>query len=407
MPLRKAGYNRKELKLDFDNHPNHQLTDWLQEVRRDFHMHPELGHKEFRTTEKIKEILNGLDIQLQNLPSLETGAAGVFSGQSDGKTIALRGDIDALPMTERNDVPYKSVYEGMMHSCGHDCHATIILGVAKTLAASDIRESLKGNVKFVLQPAEETVSGAMGMIDAGVLQNPTIDRIIGVHMNVDLPTGHVGLYKGVSNAGADTFRLEIHGKGVHGAFPHEGIDPIVAGAHFVNSVQSIVGRNINPIDSAVITVGQFQSGTASNIIPDRAVLTGTVRTFKKEVRRLIIQRLESIVAGMEKTFQVEVDYQFNDGVPVCITNETVTEDLYEAAVKVLGEENVHYVTAQMGGEDFGQFMDRVPGTFMRIGCRNEEKGIIHKGHSPYFDVDESALAVGVEVLVEAVRSYLT
>ena len=383
------------------------MLDWLQEVRRDFHMHPELGHKEFRTTEKIKEILSGLDIQIQDLPSLETGAAGIFSGQSEGKTIALRGDIDALPMTERNDVPYKSVYEGMMHSCGHDCHATIILGVAKTLAASDMRESLKGNVKFVLQPAEETVSGAMGMIDAGVLQNPTIDRIIGVHMNVDLPVGHVGLYKGVSNAGADTFRLEIHGKGVHGAFPHEGIDPIVAGAHFVNSVQSIVARNIDPLDSAVITVGQFQSGTASNIIPDRAVLTGTVRTFKKEVRRLIIQRLEAIATSLEKAFQVDVDYRFNDGVAVCITNETVTEDLYKTAVKVLGEENVHYVTPQMGGEDFGEFMDRVPGTFMRIGCRNEEKGIIHKGHSPYFDVDESALAVGVEVLVEAVRSYLT
>ena len=383
------------------------MLDWLQEVRRDFHMHPELGHKEFRTTEKIKEILSGLDIQIQDLPSLETGAAGIFSGQSEGKTIALRGDIDALPMTERNDVPYKSVYEGMMHSCGHDCHATIILGVAKTLTASDTWKHLKGNVKFILQPAEETISGAMGMIDAGVLQNPTIDRIIGVHMNVDLPVGHVGLYKGVSNAGADTFRLEIHGKGVHGAFPHEGIDPIVAGAHFVNSVQSIVARNIDPLDSAVITVGQFQSGTASNIIPDRAVLTGTVRTFKKEVRRLIIQRLEAIATSLEKAFQVDVDYRFNDGVAVCITNETVTEDLYETAVKVLGEENVHYVTPQMGGEDFGEFMDRVPGTFMRIGCRNEEKGIIHKGHSPYFDVDESALAVGVEVLVEAVRSYLS
>jgi amidohydrolase len=403
MRLRKAGYNRKELKLDFDNHP---LSDWLQEIRRDFHMHPELGHKEFRTTEKIKEILLGLGIHIQDLPALETGAAGIFPEQSEGKTIALRGDIDALPMTQRNDVPYKSIYDGVMHSCGHDCHATIILGVAKTLADSDKWKQLKGNVKFILQPAEETIAGAMSMIDAGVLQNPTIDRIIGVHMNVDLPAGHVGLYKGVSNAGADTFRLEIHGKGVHGAFPHEGIDPIVAGAHFVTGVQSIVGRNIDPLDSAVITVGQFQSGTAPNIIPDRAVLTGTVRTFKKEVRQLIIQRLESIATGLEKTFQVDVDYRFTDGVPICITNETVTEDLYTAAVNVLGEDKVHYATAQMGGEDFGQFMDRVPGTFMRIGCRNEEKGIIHKGHSPYFDVDETALAVGVEVLTEAVRSYL-
>ena len=267
-------------------------------------------------------------------------------------------------------------------------------------------KALKGNVKFVFQPAEEVVGGAARMIDAGALQQPTVDRIIGIHMNVNLPVGHVGLFKGVSNAGADTFRLEIHGKGVHGAYPHEGIDPIVAGAHFVSSVQSVVARNIDPIDSAVITVGQFQSGTAPNIIPDRALLTGTVRTFKREVRQKIIQRLEALAAGLEHLFQVEVDYRFNDGVPVSITNETVTGDLYRAAVKVLGEEKVHYVTPQMGAEDFGLFMDAVPGTFMRIGCRNEEKGIVHKGHSPYFDVDEASLAVGVEVLVEAVRAYL-
>lgn len=390
--------------MDFENHP---LIDWLRAVRRDFHTHPELSLEEHRTTEKIKEILTGLNIPLQALPTLETGAAGIFSGHAQGKTIALRGDIDALPMTERNDVPYKSVHEGVMHSCGHDCHAAIILGVAKTLADSDRWKQVKGNVKFVLQPAEEVVAGASQMIAAGVLDHPTVDRIIGIHMNSDLPAGQVGLFKGVSNAGADTFRLEIHGKGVHGAYPHEGIDPIVAGAHFVCSVQSVVGRNINPIDSAVITVGQFQSGTAPNIIPDRAILTGTVRTFKKEVRRLIIQRIEALAVGLEKTFQVTVDYRFNDGVPVSITNDAVTDDLYRAAVNVLGEENVHYATAQMGAEDFGLFMDRVPGTFMRIGCRNEAKGIVHKGHSPYFDADETALAVGVEILVESVRSYLS
>ncbi|MBW1993129.1 MAG: amidohydrolase [Deltaproteobacteria bacterium] len=390
--------------MDFENHP---LISWLRSVRRDFHMHPELGNMEFRTTKKIKEILGALGIELQELPSVETGAAGVFFGKSREKTIALRGDIDALPMTERNDVPYKSVNEGVMHSCGHDCHATIILGVAETLADSDAGKDLNGNVKFILQPAEETVNGAVAMIDAGVLKNPTVTRIIGIHMNSDIPVGRVGLYNDVSNAGADTFSLEIHGKGVHGAFPHEGIDPIVAGAYFVTGVQSIVARNIDPVDSAVITVGKFQAGTAPNIIPDRAVLTGTVRYFSKKVRMLIIERLEALALGLEKTFQVEVDYRFNDGVPVCITDPGVTEDLYTAAVKVLGEENVHYVTPQMGGEDFGQFMDRVPGTFMRIGCRNEEKGIIHKGHSPYFDVDETALAVGVEVLTQAVRSYLS
>ena len=389
--------------MDFDQHP---MIDWLRTIRRDFHMHPELSLEEHRTTEKIKEILTGLGIRLQTLPALKTGAAGIFSGPSEGKTIALRGDIDALPMIERNDVPYKSVNQGVMHSCGHDCHAAIVLGVAKALSESEEAKQFQGNVKFVLQPAEEVVGGASRMIAAGVLQNPPVNRIIGIHMNADLPAGQVGLFKGVSNAGADTFRLEILGKGVHGAYPHQGIDPIVAGAHFVSGVQSVVGRNIDPIDSAVITVGRFQSGTAPNIIPDRALLTGTVRTFKKEVRRRIIQRLEAMAAGLEKTFEVEVDYRFNDGVPVSITDDAVTDDLYRAAVKVLGEENVHYVAPGMGAEDFGLFMEQVPGTFMRIGCRNEAKGIVHKGHSPYFDADESSLAVGVEVLIEAVRMYL-
>jgi len=390
--------------MNFDEHP---MYDWLSEIRREFHMHPELSMQEFRTTSRIKEILTGLGIKLQDLPNVEVGAAGIVSGKSGGKTLALRADIDALPMTEQNDVPYKSQIDGVMHSCGHDCHTAIMLGVAKRVVEEKLVDQLNGHLKFIFQPSEEQVSGAEMLIDAGVLENPSVDRILGAHMNSDMPVGQVGFFRSVSHASSDTFQLVIKGKGVHGAYPHSGIDPIVAASHFVSSVQTIVGRNIDPKDSAVVTVGQFQAGTAPNIIPEQALLTGTVRTFKDATRELIIQRLTEIAESLEKAYQVEVDYEYNDGVPIVTNDETVTEALFKIAAKVVGEENVYYMEPQMGGEDFGLYTQRVPGTFMRIGCRNPDKGIVHKGHSPRFDVDEASLAVGVEIFTQAVREYFS
>jgi amidohydrolase len=384
----------------------HPLYPWLVEVRRDFHMHPELGFKEFRTSAKIREVLAGLGATFQELPGVETGVAAIFEGQAGGKTLALRADIDALPMTELNDVPYKSVVDGVMHSCGHDCHATVMLGVAKQVVESGLLKALRGRLKFIFQPAEEIVAGARLMVDAGVLEQPKVDRILALHMNTDLSMGQVGLYKGVSHAHTDSFRLVIRGKGVHGAHPQDGIDPIVAGAHFVSALQSIVGRNLDPRDAGVVTVGQFSAGTAPNIIPDHALLRGTVRTFKTEVREIIKQRLQDLAASLQPAFRVAVDYQFIPGVPSTINDEAVAADLYQAAVRVLGAENVTYLEPKMGGEDFGLFTQIVPGAFMRLGAANAERGITHKGHSPYFDVDERSLPIGVEVMVEAIRCYL-
>ena len=286
------------------NYEEHPMYDWLSEVRRDFHKHPELGHHEFRTTERIKEILSDIGVEIQEFPDLKTGAVGLISCRPGERTIALRADIDALPMAELNDVPYKSVNEGVMHSCGHDCHATIMLGVAKKIMESDLTKQLRGKIKFLFQPAEETINGAELMIDVGALKNPDVDRIIGGHMNTDLQTGQVGFYKKVSHASADSFYMTIQGKGVHGAFPHKGSDPIIAGAHFVTAMQSIVSRNLDPTESAVVTVGQFQAGTAPNIIPDQAVLSGPVRTFDDEIRDMIIHRMGEIVESIEKGFQV-------------------------------------------------------------------------------------------------------
>jgi amidohydrolase len=221
-----------------------------------------------------------------------------------------------------------------------------------------------------------------------------------------LPAGQVGLYKGVSHAHTDSFQLIIQGKGIHGAYPHNGIDPIVAGAHFVTALQSIVGRNVDPLDAAVISVGQFTAGTAPNIIPDQALLRGTVRTFTLEVRALVRERLQDMAESLQKSFRVAVDYRFIPGVPSTINDETVAADLYAAAVSVLGAENVGYLTPKMGGEDFGLFTQVVPGAFMRLGCANEARGITAKGHSPHFDVDETSLPIGVEIMVEAIRAYL-
>jgi amidohydrolase len=388
------------------NHETHPMHDWLSKIRQDFHKHPELSNQEFRTTGKIKEILCQLGVKIQEFADLETGVVGLITCQPGEKTLALRADIDALPMTQLNDVPYKSVNEGVMHSCGHDCHTAIMLGVAKKIMESDLTEQLKGNIKFLFQPAEEKINGAKLMIDAGVLKNPDVDRIIGGHMSPDIRTGQIGFHKKVASASADSFHVTIQGKGAHGAYPHNGLDPIVAGAHFVTAVQSIISRNLDPLESAVITLGQFQAGTAPNIIPDTAMLSGTLRTFDTKIRDMILHRLREIAQGIEKGFQVKINLQCTDGVPPTICHGSVTSAVFDAAGKILGKENLKYYEPQMGAEDYGLFTQVVPGTFLRLGCGNPDKEIIQV-HSPHFDVDETALPIAVEVFTEAVRSYLS
>ncbi|NNF99965.1 MAG: amidohydrolase [Desulfobacteraceae bacterium] len=383
----------------------HPIRDWLIKVRRDLHKHPELGHEETRTTGKVKAILMELGIEIREMNGLETGAVGLL-GSGNGPVIGLRADMDALPITQLNDVPYKSTVPGVMHACGHDCHTAIMLGVAKSLVETGLAKKLKGRVKFIFQPAEEKMTGARAMIDAGVLEKPSMDRIIAGHMFIDLPVGQVGFFKRVSHASADTFHLTIHGKSIHGARPHMGIDPIIAGSQFLNSIQTIISRNTDPADQAVISVGSFNAGTAPNIIPDSATLSGTVRTFDENVRKRIVERLSDITLGLEKSMGVKVDFRYIDGVPVAPVDDIVTTDVKRAAESVLGADNVHYLDTKMGAEDFSFFSRTIPATFMRVGCGNPDKGIVHLPHSSRFDVDEDALVVGVDVLVETVKRFL-
>jgi amidohydrolase len=384
---------------------NEKFRQWLSDTRRDFHMHPEISHQETRTTAKIVEILSRIGSEVQKFDDM-TGAVGLIRGTQDGPTIALRADIDALPIEELNDVPYKSRNPNAMHACGHDAHTTIMLGVAKNIIESGLQTKLKGNVKFFFQPAEERVAGAKAMIERGVLDNPRVDRVIAGHMAPDVPVGKVGIFQGLGYASADRFELQITGKGSHGARPEDGHDPIVAGANFVTTIQSIVSRNIKPTEAAVVTVGKFRSGDASNVIPEFAFLEGSIRALSGMVRQKIFDRLHEIAAGLEKTFNVVCSFKIHEGVPTLENDAEVADFLYQVSGDILGKENVQYFPPVMGSEDFSYFTEERPSAIMRLGCSNREKRFTGTLHSPYFDIDEKVLEVGVAIFTEAVVKFL-
>jgi amidohydrolase len=385
--------------MDYDQN---KLTNWLIATRREFHMHPELSHEEVETTERIKEILRGLNVEVHGLRG-STGVVGLIRGKGRGKTIALRADIDALPIQELNEVSYKSQRDGIMHACGHDVHTTIMLGVAKYLQEAGLGQELTGNVKFLFQPAEEKGAGAREMIARGVLENPKVHKVFACHMSPDLPVGTVGVNRTQSHASADWFTLWLKGKGAHGARPSEGIDPIVAGAYFVTAVQSIISRNLPPTEMAVITIGRFTAGSAANVIPEEAYLEGTIRAFRDDIRNQVIERLREVMRGMEETFRVSCTLEIREGMPACVNDEQVSGFLYDAAAHVLGSGKVTYIPPVTGSEDFALFAIERPSAIIRLGCGNKEKGLIHPLHSPFFDVDEEVLSIGVRVFVEALR----
>jgi amidohydrolase len=393
------------LGKNLDYH-NHSMRAWLSNLRREFHQHPETAFEEYETTARVKRELRLLGIDPIPLDGLETGCAGVLECRAGKKVLGLRADLDALNITEQNDVPYKSKITGKMHACGHDANSAIMLGVAKNLVDNELTNALEGRVKFVFQPAEEGVRGARAMIRAGVLENPAMDRILSCHMWTEGKVGQAALCRGPSHASSDRFNLVIHGKGVHGASPHKGIDPILAGAHFILSAQSIVSRNVPPTQAAVVSIGKFIGGSAANIIPDRAELRGTLRAFSSQVRELSRRRLQDLVQGLEAMFGVKCEYRFEEGVPACRNHDTVVDSLYEASRTVIGEENVFFIERRTGGEDFALFTEQIPGAILRLGCINEKKDIVHPGHSPRFDLDEGALPIGVEIMTRAAMAYL-
>lgn len=360
----------------------------LIEFRRDLHMYPELSLKEFETTRKIKDRLTSMGIEIIDI-GMETGVVGLLRGSEDGPTIALRGDIDALPIQEISNREYKSKIDGVMHACGHDIHTASVMGAAMIL--SQMRDRIKGNVIFVFQPAEEINAGAKMMVKSGLFQKVKIDRIIGLHNNPEIPWGKIAIKKEGLMAAVDTIRIRIMGKGGHGAIPHATRDPIVASAAMIMNLQTIISRNISPLNSAVISFGTIKAGTANNVIPELVEISGTVRSFHPDDRKLLPERIKKVVETTAEGYMVEAELDYIFDLPAVFNPEDLTNLAYETCREVLGEEYIYDPIPSMGGEDFAIFTENVEGFFFWIGVGNKEEDMNYVWHNPRFDGDDRAI----------------
>ncbi len=380
-----------------------EMKDWLIETRRTIHMNPELGFEEVETSKLVAGYLEKFGLQVKT-GMAKTGVIGLLKGDKPGKTVAIRADMDALPMEEANQVPYRSKVKGKMHACGHDAHVTILLGVARLF--SSMGNQVQGNIKWVFQPAEEGGGGGRVLTEEGVLENPKVDAIFGAHLFPDLKIGKVGIHEREGLAATDRFVIRMIGRGAHGAYPHLSKDPILAAGHLITQVHSIVSRSINPLDSAVITIGKVSGGTAFNIIPDEAEILGTVRSLTPKVREELKSRMEQVTQGVAKSFGVDFHFDFQYGYPALVNDPEMSRLVAVACGKGIGKENVEFIRPSMGGEDFSYYLEKVPGSFFRLGCRNEGKGIVNPFHSSRFDIDEDVLPFGVEMFARIIDEYL-
>ncbi|MER2121257.1 MAG: amidohydrolase [Solibacillus sp.] len=373
----------------------------MVEIRRHLHMYPELSFKEVNTPKLVAEKLlsYGIDVK-ENVGG--NGVVGYLEGAFDGPTIAFRADFDALPIQDEKEVPYKSKVDGISHACGHDIHTAALLGLAKSLAGN--RDTLHGNVVFIHQFAEEVVpGGAKAMVEAGCLDG--VDYVYGSHVSSWSELGTVLFCEGYAMAAADFFELTIQGKGGHGASPHETIDPIVAAAQFVFGVQPIVSRNTDPIESAVITVGKIESGTVGNVIPDKAHLTGTVRTFNPAIRDMVEQKLNNLCKAIEIQYGAKLEFNYTRGYDAVYNHPTETAMLREAVSINLPDLQVLNAPPRMGAEDFTYYLQEKPGTFFFTGGGNPEINAVYPHHHPRFDVDEQSMLNIADVFVEALKLH--
>ncbi|MBD2773101.1 M20 family metallopeptidase [Iningainema tapete] len=396
-----------------------QLVEW----RRRLHQQPELGFKEKLTAEFITQKLQEWGIEHQT-GIAQTGIVAIIYGKScyqaepggrhsqallgneSSRVLAIRADMDALPIQELNEVSYKSQHDGVMHACGHDGHTAIALGTAYYLHQH--RDSFTGTVKIIFQPAEEGPGGAKPMIEAGVLKNPDVDAIIGLHLWNNLPLGTVGVRAGALMAAVELFNCTILGKGGHGAMPHQTIDSVVVAAQIVNALQTIVARNVSPLDSAVVTVGELHAGTAHNVIADTARMRGTVRYFNPEFEGFFHQRVEQIIAGICQSHGASYDFEYWRLYPPTINDagmaelvRSIAEEVIETPVGIVPE------CQTMGGEDMSFFLQEVPGCYFFVGSANQAKNLAYPHHHPRFDFDETALAIGVEIFVRCVERFFS
>ena len=373
-----------------------QLIAW----RRDLHQHPELGFHEVRTSGIVAQHLGDLGMEVQTGVG-QTGVVGILEGSADGPTVMLRFDMDALPIQEVSEAPYRSLHPNVMHACAHDGHTAIGMGVAALL--SQHRQQLHGRVKLVFQPAEEGLGGAQAMVHAGALHAPAPDLAFGLHLWNPFPLGRVVVQEGPLLAAADEFELTITGRGSHGAMPHEGVDAIVVTGQVISALQTVVSRSIDPVHTAVLTIGTIQGGQAFNILAEQVVMRGTIRTFDRQVRQQVLARAQAVVAGVCQGLNARSTWS-PCGYPTSavVNAPAATTVMRAAAAHVLGDDQVDRITPLMIAEDVSEFLNRVPGCFALLGAGPHP----HPHHNASFDFDERALPLGVALLCDAAARAL-
>ncbi len=376
--------------------------DTLIALRRDLHQYPELAFQETRTAGIIAEVLRACGLEVR-AGVAKTGVVGILRGSKPGKTLAIRADIDALPVQEENDLPFKSKVPGKMHACGHDTHAAIALTLAEVLAAH--QDELRGNVTFLFQPAEEQIGGAEPMIQEGALKNPDVDAVIGLHIASGLPVGQVVVRSGAGLASADSFNIRVRGRAGHGAMPHMAIDPILVASEIVVALQSLVSREVSPFQPAVVTIGSFHGGTARNVIADEVVLEGTFRTFSDEVRAHLTSRIPQLAQNIAASLRATTSFELLEGCPPCVSDEAMSDLVRRAAAETVGAENTLDQVIASASDDMAYFLNAVPGCYFSLGAQDSAYDD-SPHHSPRFRIDEAGLPIGVEVMARAALEYL-
>ena len=382
--------------------PTAEERDELVATRRDIHAHPELKYEETRTAALVDERLQGLGYRTQTGVG-RTGVVTLLEGAEPGPCVLLRADMDALPLQEQGDVPYRSTHAGIMHACGHDGHVAMALGAARILRRLDPPQ--RGSIKLIFQPAEEGGNGAVAMVEDGVLEEPTVDAAFGLHLWNHLAVGKVAIVDGPFMASVDEFTIRVRGTGGHGAMPHEARDPVLAAAHVVTALQQIAARNVSPMQSVVVTIGAIHGGEAFNIIPDVVELRGTARSFDEDVWEALPAHLERVVQGTAAAHDCRAEIELKRMMRPTINDPAMAGIVREVASEVVGEENI-VEERTMAGEDFAEILARVPGCYFFVGSRNEATGRIHPHHSPFFDIDEGALPIGARLLTGVAHRYL-
>ncbi len=369
------------------------------ELRRHLHQNPEVSGEEYETSKTIQQKLSEAGISYKT-GYAKTGILGIIKGDKPGGTVALRADIDALPIQEENDIPYKSTIQNKMHACGHDAHTAMLIGTGKVL--NQLKSELVGTILLVFQPAEENapIGGSQQMMDDGVFDEFIPDVIFGQHVWPDLPVGEVGVLHNEIMGASDRFKIRVKGSGGHASMPHQSNDAIIIANNLITQLQTIVSRNTDPIDSAVLTIGKIVGGYRYNVIADEVTLEGTIRTFKPEVKEMVKNRFYSIVDGIGKSFDAQMTIDYLDGYPATVNTPEWADEVRNAARKILGENATPAVSPSLGGEDFSRFLKKYPGAFYWLGTSVEDAEPQYPLHDPRFKLNEKALTKGVDVMVQ-------